>query len=667
MIGTSFFVLKLFVFAIVVIHPNKAIAKMTVASSGHTHIEEYFSEQTEARQACNAFVNSLGFDAATYCHQSNSNFLWEAGWICTKLIQGVFYNYCAGSFYLGDFYYSSQCPSGQVRNRDTGACELPPKSNGGSDNGSDCHKGNVVSFGNPIHARTGNKWQHETDVPDGISRLGFDRYYNSAVNIDSAHIGTGWIHTYSRSSSVQATGSWVIIRRPDGKQFIFNLIAGAWKPDADVPDRLEEVKNSSNVRTGWRYTTADQSVETYDTAGQLISVADRTGLSQTLAYSDASTPSSIAPSAGLLIRVTDPFGRQLNFSYDANRRISTLTDPSGGVYTYGYDAANNLASVTYPDGTDKIYHYENTAFPHSLTGITDENGNRYATYTYDAQGRATSSEHAGGAERVSLTYNADSSTTITDALNTARTLQFQTVLGVVKSKGQSQPGGSGCGASASSLTYDANGNVASRTDFNGNRTNYTYDLTRNLETSRTEGLTASGAATSATRTITTAWHATFRLPVQIANGNRQTSYAYNSQGDVIQKNVKDLATNTTRTWNTNYIYGSVPGALLQKVEDGPRTDVADLTTYDYYPADAACAGGHFGCRGQLKQVTDALGHITRLTRYLAAGQIEEIVDANGLVTSLAYDARQRLTSANSSASPGPTVLFWHTAMMPPTT
>ncbi len=353
---------------------------------------------------------------------------------------------------------------------------------------------------------------------------------------------------------------------------------------------------------------------------------------------------TIAPTIDLLIRVTDTLGRQLNFTYDANSRISTLTDPTGGLYHYAYDANNNLASVTYPDGNSKTYHYENTGFPHALTGITDENGNRYATYTYDAQGRATSTEHAGGAERVSLAYNADGSTTVTDALNTARTYNFQTILGVVKSTGQSQPGGSGCGASASAFTYDANGNVASRTDFNGHRTNYTYDLTRNLETSRTEGLTAAGANTPATRTVTTVWHPTFRLPVQIINADQQTTYTYNRRGDITQKTIKDLAANTTRSWNTTYTYSTVPGVLLQKVEDGPRTDVSDVTTYDYYPADAACAGGHLGCRGQLMQITDALGHITRLNRYSAHGQLEKLTDPNGLVTKMVYDVRQRLTS-----------------------
>ncbi|MGZ8171876.1 MULTISPECIES: DUF6531 domain-containing protein [Methylobacter] len=551
-----------------------------------------------------------------------------------------------GTVYHMSCINASVCPTVQTRDAITGACELPPKSNGPGS--SDCSKGTNIHFGNPINAGTGNKWQHEADVPGRTFSLGFDRYYNASTTASPSSLGAGWSHTYIRSGTLlQSTGALISMLRNDGKAYNFKLSSGLWVSDADVPDRLEELKDSANVRIGWRYTTADQSVETYTAVGKLTSITDRSGLTQTLTYSDASTPTTVAPVAGLLIRVTDTFGYQLNFTYDSSSRIATLTDPAGGLYRYAYDANNNLASVTYPDGTGKTYRYENTAFPHALTGITDENGSRYATYVYDTQGRGISTEHAGGAGRISLAYNADGSTTVTDALGTARTYQFQTILGVVKPKGQSQPGGSGCGASASALTYDANGNVASRTDFNGNRTNYAYDLTRNLETSRTEGLTASGASTPATRTITTVWHPTFRLPIQITNGNQQTAYAYNSQGEITDKTVKDLATNTARSWHTDYTYSSIPGVLLQKVEDGPRSDVADLTTYDYYPADAACTGGHIGCRGQLKQLTDALGHSTQLNRYSAYGQIEQLTDPNGLVTTLTYDVRQRLTSVDA--------------------
>ncbi|TAK60495.1 DUF6531 domain-containing protein [Methylobacter sp.] len=614
----------------------------TVTAWSAVYFGYFTANQSSPAAACTALCNQFGY-VCTTANATGSPGTLQGGQCVQNATQyGTYSSQSYSCLYGGSLsnqtcYNAPACVDPQFRDAITGKCGVSPKNNGGT----------CPYIGNPINAGIGNKWQHETDLPGGASGLSFDRYYNASTTASPSNLGAGWSHVYNRSGTLQSSGTWVKIRRNDGKEYNFKQSAGAWVADADVPDRLVELKNSANVRTGWRYTTADNSVETYTATGKLVSIADRSGLTQTLTYSDASTPIATAPTVGLLLRVTNSFGHQLNFTYDANSRISTLADPAGSVYRYAYDANNNLASVSYPDGTGKTYHYENTAFPHALTGITDENGNRFATYRYDAQGRATSTEHAGGAERASLAYNADGTTTVTDALGSARTYQFQTILGVVKSKGQSQPGGSGCGASASALTYDANGNVASRTDFNGNRTDYTYDLTRNLETSRTEGLTSSGAATPATRTLTTAWHPTFRLPVQITHGNQQTTYTYTPQGDLTDKTVTDTAANTARSWHTTYTYSSVPGVLLQKVEDGPRTDLSDVTTYDYYTADAACTGGHLGCRGQLKQLTDALGHSTRLNRYSPHGQVEELTDPNGLVTTLSYDNRQRLTSLDA--------------------
>ncbi|CAM9187122.1 unnamed protein product, partial [Phaeothamnion confervicola] len=34
------------------------------------------------------------------------------------------------------------------------------------------------------------------------------------------------------------------------------------------------------------------------------------------------------------------------------------------------------------------YLYENPAFPQALTGIVDESGQRFATFSYDSYGRA---------------------------------------------------------------------------------------------------------------------------------------------------------------------------------------------------------------------------------------------------------------------------------------
>jgi len=562
----------------------------------------------------------------------------------------------------------AECPSGQLRNPISGIC-IPPSENPKNPVGNVCS-----SVGNPINFIIGNKYIDEKDFQEsGRSSLLFSRHYNSSTNYQSPitfgsseinrnPFGSKWSHTYHTGLTILL--DQVVLILANNQLLIFKSISGSWQPDADVAYRLDEILTNS-VRTGWKLTTPDNSIEIYNPRGDLLSITDINGLSKTLTYSDATTLTTIAPAPGLLIRVTDSFGKQLNFTYDSSSRITTISDPAGNIYIYSYDIAGNLKTITYPDNTPvdltdnpiKTYVYgsdigelantANVSQPNALTGIIDENGLRYATYQYDANGKAISTEHAGGVEKYSLAYSADgTSTTVMDPLSSTRTTTFTTILGVVKPTGNSQPGGSGCSAASNNITYDVNGNVATRTDFNGNRTNYVFDLVRNLETSRTEGLTAAGANTPQTRTITTEWHPTFRIPTKITEPGLETTYTYDAKGNITLKSLKDLVTNKTRNWTSSYTY-SAAGILVQKVDDGPRTDVSDLTTYDYYPEDAACTGGHFGCRGQLKQITDALGHITSLSRYSAHGQPELITDPNGLILTMVYDARQRLTSLDS--------------------
>ncbi|WP_157265855.1 RHS repeat-associated core domain-containing protein [Thiobacillus thioparus] len=561
-----------------------------------------------------------------------------------------------GGFNSGDYYWAagSYCPAGQILISSGNCIPVPILKNSGIQNTDQCSGSQSFPktlIGNPVRLTTGNKYQEDLDYAwEGASSLRFIRRFNSIPGPFPLY----WSYNYEqRIEPISATNPTSInVIRPDGRVYTFTFANNVWTSDADVNDRLTEQTDSSGNSLGWRYTlAADDSVETYDAIGKLLSITDRFGRTQTLAYD----------SLGRLARVTDVAGRQLDFTYDAINRIHAVTDPAGGVIAYGYDASGNLASVTYPDGKTKTYLYENTTFPHALTGITDENGVRYATYRYDSQGRADDEDHGGAVDHYNLAYTTDTSgnpvsTTVTDPLGTSRTYNFQTILGVVKSTGVSQPGGSGCGAASSSITYDPNGNIASRADFNGHQTCYAYDLTRNLETARVEGLASNSscpsdpatytpAANSAERKILTEWSTSFRLPTKLTEAGRETSTAYDGHGNVTSLSIKDTTLNKTRTWTTTYTYhASVPGVLVQKVEDGPRTDVADITTTDYYAPDETCVGDPMGCRGQVKQVTNALGHITTVNEYDANGHVLKTTDPNGLVTTFTYSPRGWLLS-----------------------
>ncbi len=316
---------------------------------------------------------------------------------------------------------------------------------------------------------------------------------------------------------------------------------------------IERLADDSGATTGWRLTTADKDVERYDAAGRLQSIAQRTGWAHALAY-DAN---------GRLASVTDASGNVVTFTYDATGRRSGFVAPGNRTYRYGYDARGRLISVTYPDNAVRTYHYENASFLHALTGITDENGVRFATWTYDGMGRAISSRHAGDAEAVTLYQGSYSSTanegttTVVDAFGTSRSYYYQGAGGMLRVKRVTQPC-PGCNGANAVYLFDANGNVSSSTDFNGNKTTYTFDLARNLEISRTEA-----AGTTLARTTTTQWHPAFRLPTKIttpsgANGvDEVTDLAYDAQGNLVQKTI---TSGTAQAPVDHHVQRARPGA-----------------------------------------------------------------------------------------------------------
>lgn len=280
----------------------------------------------------------------------------------------------------------------------------------------------------------------------------------------------------------------------------------------------------------------------------------------------------------------------------------------------------------------------------------------------------------------------------------------------------SQPAGAGCTAASSAFTYDANGNKASEDDFNGHRTCYVSTTAANgaanLEKVRVEGLSGgSGGSDCATvtpdgsalptgsRKVSTQWHPDWAFKTKQAEPNKRTTWVYNGQPDpfnggtpvsctsptygatsvaalpdgkpivVLCKRVEQATTDATgalgfsatvghgvsgnttpdtRTWTYTYNqYGQVLS------EDGPRTDVADTTTYTYWP-DTSFTGadphavGH--TMGDLQAITNALGQVTTYSQYDKAGRLLAMSDANGLSTTYTYSPRGFLTSRSLSAS-----------------
>jgi YD repeat-containing protein len=218
-------------------------------------------------------------------------------------------------------------------------------------------------------------------------------------------------------------------------------------------------------------TTADQRQYTFNSSGQLVTITDRNGNTQTLTYSG--TPAALSKvtdsngryiqityAGGLVASVQDSAGRTVSYSYTGGL-LTSVTDVRGKTWSYGYGTSynwltsatdplgNTLVATTYDTSSGRVSSQTDAAGKTvsyawgtgSATGtatVTDQNGKGW-TYYWDGAYRLTDEVDPTGV-RQSWTYN-----TANDVVSTSTTGGGQTV-------GQQL------------ATYDTNGNMLTHTD-----------------------------------------------------------------------------------------------------------------------------------------------------------------------------------------------------------
>ena len=436
-------------------------------------------------------------------------------------------------------------------------------------------------------------------------------------------LGQAWAHNHAVSlvfAGSPATTASILIGDGSLAGFAWDSLTSAWKP-AFGTNLLTPLAGG-----GFRFTRADDDTKwQFDSAGRLVSITLRNGWVTTYTYSDATASLAVAPRAGLLIRVTNQFGRSLGFVYNSAGHLTSVNTPDSQSISFSFDSSQRLAAVAYPGGVSKTYVYEDVNWPKSVTGIVDERGIRLATVAYDAQGRATSSGYTGGADQYSVAYGATATdpVQVIDPLGSARIYTYGLALNKLAVTSASRPSGSG-NPDAASRVQNASGLIDSETDFLGVQTMYTWDITRRLPLATTKAANRPEAQTTSTQ-----WHATFRLPMLVTEPGRTTAYTYDALGNKLTETVTDTATGQSRTWAWSYN----PQGLIATSTD-PRGSVSSYT-YD-------AAGNQTSFRNALNQATTFT--------YDAAGRVLTQTDPNGLVTAYAYDARGRVLSMAQGGS-----------------
>ena len=273
-----------------------------------------------------------------------------------------------------------------------------------------------VALGNPVSLVTGVKGQSEIDHAVDGAPLRLARHYSSA-NVDTdIGLGHGWRHAFSVALSATADGGRAVIDST-GRQVLFDPPAADGGAEDDAPASFPARLASDGHLL----------VPAEDEASTVWVVPDGRRLSFRGPYLiEIDWPDqrrlTMFYRQRRLATVTDETGRQLAFEYtpgsvrlgayeprvDGSQpgHLAAVVLPDGSRVEYAYDERRNLAAARFPDGTARRYHYEEALWPSHLTGLTERTGTRFASWAYDERGRAISSSHADGVERVTFAIEA---------------------------------------------------------------------------------------------------------------------------------------------------------------------------------------------------------------------------------------------------------------------
>jgi len=391
---------------------------------------------------------------------------------------------------------------------------------------------------------------------------------------------------------------------------------GSYTPDPGVLAVL--------IRTGdvgsytYTITASNQTVYSFDNAGQIISERDPAGRSISYTYFISGPLQTVADATGL---------RYLNFGYDAQDRLISVADSGGRLAQYGYDVNGDQVVFTDTRGLPWTYAYSGTT--HLLSQITDPDGRIVEQTTFDGQGRAVAQVYGHG-NSVQLSYPITGTTLITDArgfkttdaYNSSHVLVSQTLPTVAREyklfdgnfnlAGTSDPNGNDTW-----LYWSDNGYNLERTrDALGNETQLTYDALNNVtQTVDARGLTTTLAysgtlLTSRTDALGRTWVYTYGVNgLLVAEQDpleRVAHYEYDQFGQ--RTAVTDTLGNTTR-----YAYDDL-GRLITTTNT-----LGQITVNQYDPA----------------------GHLLQVTRNYLAGQPQNWQGEYNLVTQYAYDGAGR--------------------------
>jgi RHS repeat-associated protein len=477
----------------------------------------------------------------------------------------------------------------------------------------------TASVAEPVNTATGDYYSLHTDLAvqgRGLSFV-FARHYNS-LDYYSGSLGVGWTHSYNILLSVNPQTGVVTIKNGDGSTASFTPSGATYLSAAGVYDQLRQ--NSDNSFTVIR---KNQVQLNFSSAGQLLTIIDRNGNTQAMAYDPFGNLTSIA----------DTTGRVFQFIYDSNNHLVALTDPSGRKVQYSYDGSSNL--TTYQDALGGLtqYAYDGN---HRIVSGTDPRGVVYVQNTYDSAGRVSLQNNALN-RTTTFAYNtpATGTTTVTDPLGNATQYVYDSSLRIVQiinaqggtvsyvyDANNDKTAITNANGKTTQFAYDGKGNVTSITNPLGNMASFTYDSQNDMLTATSPSGAVTAFSYDSNGNLST---------TQDAMGNK-TTLIYDAFGELVSR-TDALGDTSTLTYDTSGNATKATNAL------------GNITTLGYDAVSRVTSvtdgNGHtftvtYDALSRRTKTTDALGHQTQYS-YDLVGNLLKVIDSNGNPTAFQYD------------------------------
>ena len=311
-----------------------------------------------------------------------------------------------------------------------------------------------------------------------------------------------------------------------------------------------------------------------------------------------------------VISQQDTLGNTTNLGYDSTTNRVTIQNPDGTSHQFEHDSFRGFPkSMT--DATGKTAQFAKSIEEH-ITEVTDRLGDK-TSFTHDESGKLSSVTNAKG-QTLSYTFTSQDQTFINPENNTEQvTFTFRNLTRIDYPDGTNEQ-----------FTYDARGNVITRTDRAGKTWSYTYN-------SRGQVLTVTNPAGGV---ITYTYNGDGTLASRTDSDGVTRTFTYDTykrlqgitHGDgtfvTIAYDLNDRVTSITDENNHTYTYTYDANGNLTGVTDPS----GNQTQYSYNLMD------------RLTQVTDRLNKNTGIT-YDSMGRIQSITDPNNLSTNYQYNTR----------------------------